>query len=72
MFPLNYVLHRHLLPVYFDTQNPKSLLSSSFHQDFKGLQGFSDKVLGLKPAFQLAHLIKSVYTEHLPKEDFSS
>ena len=53
-YPLNYMLHQRLLPLYLDAKedkSSKSLLSASFQDMFFNLQSFSQSFLGVKPAF---------------------
>lgn len=67
-FPLNYMMHQRLLPVYLDleiTSQNKSHLAPTFQDHFFHLQSFSQSFLGVKGAFQLLHIVRHVFTTHL-------
>jgi hypothetical protein len=67
-YPLNYLVHQHVLPVYldFNSTQAKSYLSTSFQDLFFHMQTFSQQFLGVKGAFQVLHLLKHLFATKLP------
>ena len=63
IYPLNYLLHERLIPLYLED----SLLATNFQDLFSTLEGFSYTFIGVKPAFQLLHLIKHVFNSFILK-----
>ncbi len=75
-YPLNYMLHQNLLSLYIDSKagsNSKSLLVNSFSDLFYNLQNFSQNFLGVKVPFQLLHIMKIIFNDHLntPEQNFA-
>lgn len=65
-YPLNYMVHSRLLPVYLeDKASSKSYLASNFQDQFFHIQSFSQSFLGVKNAFQILHLMKHVFSTNL-------
>lgn len=51
-YPLNYMVHQRLLPVYLDqAEGAKSYLAGNFQDLFFHIQSFSQQTLGVKGAF---------------------
>ena len=51
------MIHQRLIPIYTE----ESLLVGNFQTLFSSLEGFAQEFLGVKPAFQLLHLIKHTF-----------
>eukprot|EP00347_Sterkiella_histriomuscorum_P023264 403335317 len=66
-FPLNFLLHQTIIPLYLDesNKNKNSLLSLSFQDHFLNLQAFSEKILGVKQSHQLMQLMRHIFNENL-------
>jgi hypothetical protein len=45
--------------------NAKTVLNHSFNDLYLNLNNFSEKILGVKTPFQLMHLMRHVFNEHL-------
>ena len=65
-FPLNYMMHERLIPVYLDTEGEeKSCLASSYQMMFAKLKDFTQNFLGVKYSFQVLHTIKHVFVNYV-------
>ncbi|CDW85886.1 UNKNOWN [Stylonychia lemnae] len=64
-FPLNYLLHQNIIPLYMDDgKNKNSKLGISFQDYYLNLQGFTEKILGNKALYSLKYLIQKLTKEH--------
>ncbi len=60
------MMHERLLRVYVDEEGDgKSYLSASFQDQFANIQHFSQTFLGVKPSFQLTHIMKHVFNNYI-------
>ena len=63
---MNYMMHERLLKVYLNVHGDgKSYLSASFQEKFFDMHYFSQTFLGVKPSFQLIHLMKYVFNTYI-------
>jgi len=68
-YPLNYLLHQNLMGLYFDAEGALDPTYKDLHLD---LQAFADKTLGVKPPYQILHLMRQIFVHSLKgQSDFS-